>query len=138
MGRERVDLKFLEISHTGDLQIIAYGRTLEELFGNAGLGLYDLAGAQAGRQPMGEKVFTLERDDLESLLVAYLQELLYLIDYQLITCVTSLRISENLLTADLALFSLREIQTEIKAVTYHEMEIVKKSGIYQTLITFDI
>lgn len=133
-----VYFEFEEIAHTADLQIIAFGKTLEELFTNAGKGMYHMISAEQGNAKHKSRSISLKENDLESLLVAYLQELLFLADHGLMTIIPRLNISLPELKGEIPLYSVLSIKTEIKAVTYHEMEIVKEEGIYRTKITFDV
>jgi len=130
--------EFEEIAHTADLQIIAFGTTLEELFTNAGKGMYHVIGALPGARNKKNASIVLKENDLESLLIAYLQELLFLADHGSMALEPRLNISLTELSGTIALYSILSIKTEIKAVTYHEMEIHEKKGVFQTKITFDV
>jgi SHS2 domain-containing protein len=130
--------EFEEIDHTADLQIIAYGKTLEELFTNAGKGMYQVISARPGGAEEKSRSVILKENDPETLLVAYLEELLFLADHGLMTLNPRLNISLTELNGDIPLYSILDIKTEIKAVTYHEMEIVEEDEVYRTKITFDV
>lgn len=130
--------EFEEISHTADLQIIAYGKTLEELFINAGIGMYHLVNAEPGEFRKKSKRISFKENDHETLLIAYLEELLFLSDSCLMGVGPKLNIFLTYLSGEIPLYSLKSIKSEIKAVTYHEMEIVNEEGVYRTKITFDV
>ncbi|MBM3137958.1 MAG: archease [Chloroflexi bacterium] len=130
--------EFEEVAHTADLQIIAYGNSLEELFSNAVKGMYHVIGAVPGEAKNENVAIELKENDLESLLIGFLDELLFLADKGLATNNPKLNISLTELSGDIPLYSLLSIKTEIKAVTYHEMEILKDNEIFQTTITFDV
>jgi SHS2 domain-containing protein len=130
--------EFEEIAHTADLQIIAYGTTLEELFTNAGKGMYQVIGALPGGVSKKSASISFKENDHESLLIAYLQELLFLADHGSMALEPRLNISLTELSGIIPLYSLLSINTEIKAVTYHEMEIFKEKGVFRTKITFDV
>ena len=130
--------EFEEIAHTADLQIIVYGKTLEELFTNAGKGMYHVISAIPGDAQEKGRSVTFKENDSESLLIAYLEELLFLADHCLMTLIPRLNISLTELSGEIPLYSIINIRTEIKAVTYHEMEIVEEEGVYRTKITFDV
>ena len=66
--------------HTADILIMAYGCTLEEAFKNAAVGMADITYYSDRVEPRHEKVVELEGDDLESLLFAWISEVLYLFD----------------------------------------------------------
>jgi SHS2 domain-containing protein len=130
--------EFEEIAHTADLQIIAYGKTLEELFVNAGKAMYQVTGAEPGSYKNKARSVSLNESDHETLLIAYLEELVFLTDQRLMAVAPELNISLTELSGVIPLYSLKKMKTEIKAVTYHEMEIKEKDGMYRTKITFDI
>ena len=86
-------------------------------------------------------------DSTEELLVSFLNELNFLLNTKMLLClnVDSIKISDNKkkfkLTANLKGVKLNnniELKEEIKSVTYHQMEIIKKKDIYSTLVVFDI
>ncbi|WP_448593343.1 archease, partial [Thermoflexus hugenholtzii] len=69
---------FEEIPHTADWAIRAYGRTLPELFAHAALGMYSLL-TDLETVPEAERREALvEAASPEGLLVAWLNELVYL------------------------------------------------------------
>ncbi len=138
MDSAKPNLKFVEVNHTADIQIIVYGRSLEELFLHAGEGLYHIIGAQASRQLCEQKKIELIEDDLETLLVVYLEELLFLADQKLMVVNPKLGINNTTLSGELPLAILEKMSIEVKAVTYHEMKVSYRGGTYQTKITFDI
>jgi SHS2 domain-containing protein len=140
------------LPHTADLKIRAYGTTLHELFTNALKGMFNSihpisSGCtyQNGRLvcpslPI-KHTLTVTASDLESLLVNFLSEALYLSD----------RYNEVYLDAlfeTLDDYSLEGIiygvpiqgfeVVEIKAVTYHDLTIEKVNGMWQADIVFDI
>lgn len=142
---------FEQIPHTADLQIRVYGSTLEELFSNAVVGMFQ---AIEPRSKLCKQVedrlvcsslprireLEIESPDQEGLLVDYLSEALYLSDVH----------DEAYLKADVHELSDTYIKVtvygvpvygftiEIKAVTYHGLSIEKKDDIWQADIVFDI
>src|SRR5659263_230184 len=78
MPSQQKQYEYLE--HTADIKFLAYGRTLEELFENAALAMFNVmidTGKVSGET--AKEVF-LKSSDLESLLVDWLSELLYLFE----------------------------------------------------------
>ena len=137
--------KFIE--HTADIAAEIEGSSLEELFS---------AGADAWLNSVVEKN-DFEGDDpmeielyeksIDELLITFLNELNYLLITRkwLYLNVQSIKIfnDENgcELSAELMGIKLRneiEVKHEIKSVTYHQVEIINKNGIYSTLVVFDI
>jgi len=75
-------VRYEEIDHTADVGIRAYGRTVDELFANAAEGMFSLIAELATVKPVGEVEVRLEADDLPTLLLRWLSELLYVHETQ--------------------------------------------------------
>ncbi|HEV2356430.1 MAG TPA: archease, partial [bacterium] len=71
---------FETFEHTADIGLAARGDTLEEVFVNAAMGLVDLIVDPAGRREDTRLDVSVSAVDREALLVAWLNELLYLLD----------------------------------------------------------
>jgi|LDZU01.1.fsa_nt_gi SHS2 domain-containing protein len=129
---------FQEIEHTADAAIQVWGNTLPVLFQQAAYGLYAVTGVQvlAGSSTM--RRFNLNAKDKESLLVAFLSELLFYLNKEEMFQDINLKINGERLFGQLRGRKVKEIQREIKAVTYHQMKIIQKDGRYQTDIVFDV
>lgn len=136
--------KYETFDHTADLGIKVFGRTEVELFANAAYALFDLL-TELG-QVKEEISYALEvkAADREDLLVRFLNELLYLFASKSYLCkrVSFLDFKENSLRAETwgEVFDphRHEIKTEIKAVTYHQLEIKKNDGILEARLVLDI
>ena len=132
--------RFEEIEHTADISIRVWGRDLAELFANGAYGmacqLADLA--EVGRT--GEQSIELEAYDAETLLVAWLEELLYLDERD--GCVfcdfDMLEVTPTRLRAIVRGGPVREHRRHIKAVTFSSLEIVHTGEGYETTIVFDV
>ncbi len=78
MPSQQKQYEYLE--HTADIKFLAYGKTLEEVFENAALAMFNVmidTGKVSGET--AKEIF-LKSPDLESLLVDWLSELLYLFE----------------------------------------------------------
>ena len=138
---------FKFIDHTADVAAMLEGSSLEELF---------IAGFEAWFSSLIEKSDLKYNDYLklkisekspEELLVSFLNELNFLLITKKWLCLNldSIKISESTeevtLISDIKGMKLNnniELKNEIKSVTYHQMEIIKKKNIYSTLVVFDI
>jgi SHS2 domain-containing protein len=129
---------FKEIPHKADAEIIVFGLSLDELFIHAVQGMYYIMGIEGQEDHISEDTITLQDSSLESLLVSFLSEILFLVEKGSKAEIIELEIKENLLHAIIHKFPLMRITKEIKAVTFNEMEIIKKNNIFQTRIVFDI
>jgi SHS2 domain-containing protein len=133
---------FEEVAHTADLEIRVWGKDLEELFKAAVEGMFHLCGVESPEEGSStfKKTLDLQAMDYEGLLILFLEELLYHLteDYQLLE-VTKLSIGgEFQLKAQLKGTEIESYQRDIKAVTYHNLNIVKAGDGYTVDIVFDI
>lgn len=135
------------IDHTADIAVELEGSSLEELF---------IAGFEAWLSIVID-ANNLKADDLidvdisanskEGLLVSFLNELNFLLSTKkwISLSIRSIKIIEDShgfeVSAELSGIKLKNnfsLKQEIKSVTYHKMEIVKKKNNYSTLVVFDI
>jgi SHS2 domain-containing protein len=129
-----------EIEHTADWALRIRAETLEELFAQAAKGMFALIGqADLDANPI-QRPITLGAPDLETLLVTWLEELLYVLETEgLMLSICELRIlSDTQLLATIGLQPVKEQLKEIKAVTYHQLDIMQDSEGYQVTIVFDV
>jgi SHS2 domain-containing protein len=126
------------LPHTADGKFRAYGRTLEEAFGNAALATASLMWDWRKVEPKVTHAVRVAGKDREQLLVKFLGEIIFLLDTQrfLLAAVENLAIRENedgwVLEAELrgdALSGGYKIYGDVKAVTYNEMKIEVSDGI---------
>jgi SHS2 domain-containing protein len=130
--------------HTADIGIHAYGNTLAELFIHAAQGMESLMVAPAQVRLLTKREITVEGHDTVSLLIAWLNELIFLFDteYLLLRDFVIDSISETHLTA----WALGEpydaqrhdLSSAIKAVTWHEAAVTYTDEGYKARIIFDI
>jgi SHS2 domain-containing protein len=138
-----MDLPFEVIEHTADIGIIARGSDLAVLFSNAASGMLSLlTDVDTLRQDITREI-RLEARDAETLLVEWLNELLYIMDTEkLVLCKFDILIDENRLEARCAGQEMdpknHRFRREIKAATYHNLEITERDGQYSVKIIFDI
>lgn len=130
---------FQEIEHTADWALRVWAPNLSGLFVQAAVGMNSLA--EVLLQPEGrlERRFTLNAGDAETLLVSFLEELLYYAEQDDIGFDNyELEIQELELKAHLAGALIRSRRKEIKAVTFHNLEIVRDENGYRVQIVFDV
>jgi SHS2 domain-containing protein len=132
------------IDHTGDIGIIVYGGDLRELFFNAGRAFFSLLTNLNRIRSTLERSIVLQSENLEELMVAWLGELLYLFDAKALLFrkfqLEEINRCSLKATAQGEFFQPERhvIKREIKAVTYHQVKVEKKSGKWQGRIIFDI
>ena len=128
---------FEEIEHTADWAYRVRGQNLTELFIQAALGLYSLAGMELAAAPQIKRTINIKGIDREALLVAWLNELLYLQESEGLGF-AQLEIShldESNLKAEVTGAPTQQWLKDIKAVTYHNLAICEtESGLEVTLV----
>jgi SHS2 domain-containing protein len=133
---------YREIEHTADWQLEVWGSGLSELFSQAAQGMLSLANVTLDTTHPAERSLDLTADDLESLLVAFLSELLYFGEEQgLAFDQFSINIQPGRparLQAELQGGKILGQSKEIKAVTYHNLEILQTEGLFRVRIVFDV
>jgi SHS2 domain-containing protein len=139
------DMKRFEIlDHTADIGIIVYGDDLKTLFENAAEAFFHLITDLRKVRRRVEKRITIERESLDRLMVDWLSELLYLHDVEnlLFKGVKIESVGKGGLKAVVKGEPFQEgihvIKTEVKAVTYHQIEVKKKNGRWRAQIIFDL
>ena len=132
------------IDHTADVGIKAYGKNLEEAFQNVAKGMFDIITDSSEIESVGQYNVDLEAPDIEQLLIDWLSELLYLNSARnLVFGFFKVDLDEknNKLSAKIFgekfTLSRHKIGTEIKAVTYHMIEVRNKRP-YHVQVLFDI
>jgi len=121
-----------------------YGRDLPELFAHAAWAMFDLMSDATTIRPQHTVTLSVSAADLEDLLVRWLGELLYLYDTQRLLCCTFtlMLLEPTHLTATVAGETLdsnrHPIDTEIKAVTYHQIAVEQVGGHWQARVIFDL
>ena len=132
------------IDHTGDVGIIAYGSNIKELFSNAALALFSLITETESIVENLQRDLEIGSADRDSLLVEWLNELIYLFDAEHILFrrfdIESL--SNNQLKATCYGENIdpsrHKIKLGVKAATYHMLKIDKDSDGYKVQIIFDV
>ena len=130
--------------HTADIGLHAFGSTLPELFIHAAEGMESLMVPPEQVHVLVSREITVEGHDIVSLLIAWLNELIFLFDteyllfheFELETFTqTHLRGRASGESYDAQRHAL---SSAIKAVTRHEAAVESANGGYKARIIFDI
>ncbi|MEA2055490.1 MAG: archease [Candidatus Thermoplasmatota archaeon] len=139
-----MDKKYELIDHTADVCIKAFGKNLAEAFENAAKGMFDIITDNSKIENIGQYSIELQADDLEQLLVDWLSELLFLNSANgLVFGFFKVELDEENKKLSAKIFgekfnlSKHKIGAEIKAVTYHMLEIKNKKPKHVQVL-FDI
>jgi SHS2 domain-containing protein len=135
-----MDDRFEEVEHPADVAIRVWGSDLAELFANAAYGLACQLTDPAGVEQIVEQAVELEAYDVETLLVTWLGELLFLGERDDVVFV-------DFCLLDVTPTHLRGVarggaagghRRHVKAVTFSDLEIVRSGDRYETTIVFDV
>ena len=147
--RRRLTLGFQFVDHTGDTAVVLRAESEAALLGHAARALCAiLIDVDRSRlEPCIECDVSLEAEDGESLLVDFLNELVFLFDSQRFLPI-SLRISQLTLERPFRLRATvvgdtyspdrHQFLTEVKAATFHGVEIRRSSTGVSTTVVFDL
>ena len=132
------------LDHTADIGFRAFGATLAELFVNAALALESIAMETAAVQPRFEYPLAAQGEDRESLLVNWLNEIVYYLDGVRVA-MSRFEVTE-LTPTHVRAKSWGEPRDEhrhpasivIKAATYHQLKIEEQGGRWTASVFLDI
>ena len=138
-----MEKEFDILDHTADVGIIAYGASLNQAFANAARGLFSLITDLDDVEEALSRDIEVTAPDQESLLVAWLNELIYRFDVENIllnrfdvTQLDSTRLKARTYGEKVD-SSRHKLKTGVKAATYHMLKVKKTNG-YQVQVLFDI
>jgi SHS2 domain-containing protein len=130
---------YKEIEHTADWELEAWALDLPGLLEQAARGMYVLSGARLQPGPRQKRSLLIPISDPESLLVHFLSELLYFAENEGIAFDSfALTLTSQSLSAQLEGAPVAEIEKEIKAVTYHNLQIVESQQGLRVRVVFDV
>ena len=132
---------FEEVEHTADWALRIRGRDLRELLVNAARGMSCLLVPDLEAVPTDmERRFELDALDAESLLVEWLSELAYWAEAEALVFreFEIFRVTPDHLEAAVRGGYASSLQKHIKAVTYHNLEIVRREDGLEATVVFDV
>ena len=130
---------FEEIPHTADWSVRVWAPDLPSLFKEAARAMNSLSGTVIGDGPRVTRRFETEAPDPESVLVAFLSELLYYQEQEALAFdAFDLRIEAQWLKVEMEGAQITSSEKAIKAVTYHNLKIEKTDQGVETMIVFDV
>jgi len=138
MQKKQLLSEIREVPHTADAAIDVFGRSLDEVFENAAIGMLLLMEINIQEEDLGCENLLLSENDHESLLVAFLSEILYIVEQKRYPSNIQIKISDSKLESTFHSFPIISSGKEIKAVTFNQMNIMHVNNQFQTRIVFDI
>jgi len=140
---EVVEKDFEFINHTADVGIIAYGADMSQAFANAARALFSLITELDDVAEVIQRDIELTATDVESLLVEWLNELVYQFDTEsiLFKRFDIIQLNNTRLKArgygEKVDRSKHKLKIGVKAATYHMLKVDKGDGC-RVQVLFDI
>jgi SHS2 domain-containing protein len=134
-------MEYEVLPHTADLRIRARGRTLEELFRSALAGMGAVMQPAAATRPSAlERPIALTAPDAATLLVDFLSEALALahVHREVYSDARFQELSSTTLRATLQGIPVGGFARDVKAATYHEVEVIPTPYGHEATVVFDV
>ncbi len=132
--------RWQEVDHTADLALHVWGRTLEELFIAAARGMFALLVDLESVELEVQHDVVLSALDRETLLVDWLNELLYLGERAPLSAYVGFDfavLQPTCLEATVKGGTVADYRTHIKAATFHNLKVQRTREGYETELVFD-
>ena len=136
--------RFRILEHPADIGFEAFGSTREEVFANAARALFHLIVDLDSVEPRDDVLIEVEGSDPASLLVNWLSELLYLNDAEgwLFSEFEVERLDDRSLAArargERFDRTRHRAKLQVKAITYHQLELERTAEGWQARVYVDI
>jgi SHS2 domain-containing protein len=132
-------MPFDELPHTADWSIRVWANSLPELFAESARGMNSLSGAKPLPGVRISRAFTASAPEPESLLIAFLSELVYEAEhYHRIFDEFKIDLEIQNLNMVMMGSPILSINKSIKAVTYHNLQIRSTPAGFEVEIVFDV
>jgi len=134
---------YKQIPHTADIAALIRGSSLPKLFENSAYAMFDLLADLKGLVCTSTQRIEVKAPDAESLLIAWLNEVLYAAyeTHVLFYEFKVVSLYNNKLIVDVKGQKIEEddrMKLEIKAATHHDIEIKKTIMGYEVAVVFDV
>src|SRR4051794_27117494 len=137
-------MNFEILEHPADVGFRAWGVSLEKVFGNCALALISIILDPSNIIPTQCWELSAEGTDLESLLVNWLNEVLYYVDTRRLAFHSfSITITESFhlsceATGEERTVDKHPVRVSVKAVTYHQLQLSKSGEAWIAEVFVDV
>ena len=141
MTNKKSNFKFLE--HTADIKFQAFGKSIEEVFENSTLAMFNSMYDGKVKNKKSFKI-NVKGNDFESLLYNFLEELLFLLDSEnfFLSKIKNIKIDKEKLKLKAGVLGddakNYRIHLDVKAITYNEMFVKKEKGKWICQVVLDV
>ncbi|HOE70253.1 MAG TPA: archease [Brevefilum sp.] len=130
---------YKEVEHTADIALQVWAEDFYTLLIQAAKGLYALMGVEPTVAPSRQRLFTLPQGNKETILVDFLTELLFLAEEDgLFLSVFCFDDGQNVISVRSTGQKILTWSREIKAVTFHNLNVETTDQGFSATITFDV
>lgn len=130
---------FEELPHTADWSIRVWAEDLPGLLAESARGMNWLAGAGLAEGPREKRTYESTGADGESLLVAFLSELVYYAEQKNLGFDDfDIQVKDGRLKVEMGGALLKSLNKAIKAVTWHNLKIIETARGLEVEIVFDV
>ena len=132
------------IDHTADFGLHVFGADPQDLFATAARAMFELITDPQTVKTAQSLTVTVRGSDWPDLMVNWLRELLYLCNGRelIVGAIDIQQVCEKKITAIIAADRFdpqrHPVQSEIKAVTYHQIQVKRESTGWEAKIIFDV
>ena len=136
-------MKFKFLEHTADIKFQAFGDTIEEVFENSALAMFNTMHDGKIKSKKSFKI-KVKGKDFESLLYNFLEELLFLFDVEgfFLSNIKSIKIDGKKFKLEAVVFGddvlKYKMHLGIKAITYNDMFVKKVKGKWVAQVVLDV
>ncbi len=137
-----VKIEVLENTAIADIAIRVRADSLEDLIRGVVLAFAKALGVKTGHLSLSREI-ELGFSDEKDLIIKIFDELIFLKDVfsEIFVKAEAVRVDSKkakILLKGLSVDQARDLSTDIKALSYHNLEIKKRDGIYEIVLTFDV
>jgi SHS2 domain-containing protein len=130
---------FEEIPHTADWAVRVWSADMPGLLAESARAMRSLAGVVMADAPRMERALTLEAPDRESMLVAFLSELLFFEEHEHLAFDRfEFNLGPQRASIEMQGAPVIRFDKAIKAVTWHDLKIEEMSEGLEVRIVFDV
>lgn len=130
---------FKEIQHTADVGLYIESTSFSGLFYDAAMGLMSISNIEPSNENKIHIVnYKNKSIDKETLLVDWLNFLIYQMDKNFYLISTTIRIYRNYLKARCYFRRLKNRSLLVKSATFHNLQVFKQGKLINTVIVFDV
>lgn len=130
---------FEEIPHTADWSLRVWADDLPGLLAESARGMNWLSNMKLAEGPRETRTYETEGPDGESLLVAFLTELVYYAEQENLGFDDfDIQIKDGRLKVEMGGAPLKSLSKAIKAVTWHNLKIIETAKGLEVEIVFDV